>query len=255
MKLGKIKQYIIMYILGFLNLPYLNRLSKKSPIIIGGCGRSGTTLLLSILAAHPKLHGIDIETGLYSYATLRTRTRFKTQILTAFYLCKGKKNSAERWIEKTPKNITNVDLINAYFNNKVQIINIIRDGRDVVTSIHPTKKSKYWVTIDRWINDVTAGIESEKYDNVFTIKYEDIISDFKSSITKILNFLGEDYVTELKDYDKYTNVKNNRAWDSKVQKIFSKSVNKWQNGEHKERMEEFYKNKTAVELLKYLGYK
>ena len=35
---------------------------EASPLIIGGCGRSGTTLLLSVLSAHPKVLAIPHET-------------------------------------------------------------------------------------------------------------------------------------------------------------------------------------------------
>ncbi len=37
----------------------------KSPILIGGCGRSGTTLLTSILSSHPKIALIPHETGIF----------------------------------------------------------------------------------------------------------------------------------------------------------------------------------------------
>ena len=39
------------------------------------------------------------------------------------------------------------------FDGKVKIINMIRDGRDVITSMHPNGKGRYWVTKDRWIED------------------------------------------------------------------------------------------------------
>ena len=34
----------------------------RRPILIGGCGRSGTTLLLAVLSCHPAIVAIDEET-------------------------------------------------------------------------------------------------------------------------------------------------------------------------------------------------
>ena len=46
-----------------MNYPFgRQRLSRMSPIVIGGCARSGTTLLLSVLSCHPNVYAIPVET-------------------------------------------------------------------------------------------------------------------------------------------------------------------------------------------------
>ena len=39
---------------------------KKPPIYIGGCGRSGTTLLLSILSSHPEIFACPGELEMFN---------------------------------------------------------------------------------------------------------------------------------------------------------------------------------------------
>jgi hypothetical protein len=41
----------------------------QKPIIIGGCARSGTTLLLSVLSCHPNIYAIPDET--YTFCPTR----------------------------------------------------------------------------------------------------------------------------------------------------------------------------------------
>jgi hypothetical protein len=43
------------------------RTFTDTPILIGGGARSGTTLLLSILSAHPAIFAIRKELGLFKY--------------------------------------------------------------------------------------------------------------------------------------------------------------------------------------------
>ncbi len=63
----------------FTNLSYVNQISKKCPIIIGGCGRSGTTLLLSILGSHPNIQAIKDETGLFLKQNMKDNISLKTK--------------------------------------------------------------------------------------------------------------------------------------------------------------------------------
>lgn len=245
---------IYTYILGIVNLNYLKKVSEKQPIIIGGCGRSGTTLLLSILSAHSKIHGVEIESGLFSKKKLNVYSKAKTKLFLSKLLFNNRKKSAHRWAEKTPKNVRNIPEIINFFKGKVKIIIIIRDGRDVITSMHPSKKNEYWVSVQRWIEDVELGLKYSNYKQVYTIRYEDIIYNFDTCLENVLAFLEEKPEKEIKEYVKYTNIKRNNAWENNVQKIHSESIEKWRKPEHKERLSEFLNNNRAVRLLNKLGY-
>ncbi len=125
----------------------------------------------------------------------------------------------------------------------------------MVTSRHPLQKKTYYISVDRWVSDVLDGLKFENNKKVYTLKYEDLISEFDITIEKLMSFLDEKYTVEVKNFVNYTNVQNNRAWDRNVQDIHTNSLKKWEHPEHRSRLEEFYNNKTAVQLLERLGYK
>lgn len=71
---------------------------------------------------------------------------------------------------------------------KIRVILMIRDGRDVMTSFHPGKKGKYYVSIDRWVNDTEETFKYVDHKQVFILPYESLINNFYFSNRKLLKF-------------------------------------------------------------------
>jgi hypothetical protein len=231
---------------------------SKRPIFIGGCGRSGTTLLLSLLSSLPEVFAIPEETGAFCRLDYSEVKPEKSDILINRIYDKILNNSKSinktRWCEKTPKNIHRIKEIQKYFNGKARFINIVRNGRDVITSKHPTKTEAYWVSPQRWINDVAAGYKYKNDPAVLTIRYEDLVEDFKTVMKKVCAFIDEPYTKALEQYPNSAEVQMNRAWFSGAEKVHSKSVNRWKDIEHREVINELLNNKQAIELLAFYGY-
>ena len=241
-------------ILGSLNLPYFRRINSGVPIIIGGCGRSGTTLLLSILGAHPQLHAISRETGILRKERLSQSPRLWTLLSLSADTYTARKDTARRWVEKTPRNINNISAINQFFKGNVKFIHIVRDGRDVILSRHPTKPEEFWVDTERWVHDVSNGLASEDSFDMLLVRYESLIHDFDRVVQDILNFLSLPPAPEVLDYYKHTTVSENIAWESGVQQIHRSSVNKWKQPEYQGRVAEMMGDQAAYSLLKRLDY-
>ena len=251
-------------------ITYLGRRKEKvnfndSPIMIGGCGRSGTTLLLSIIGAHPNIYAFPKETGTFINWYKSVQYFFKNakgeadQVprLDKFYRLILKCNIPDdvtRWCEKTPKNIRYLDKILSYFTEDLKFIHIIRDGRDVMLSHHPNAPDKYWVSPERWINDVRKGLKYEDHPQVLTIKYENLVLNYEEKIEKICTFINEECTEELYSYFKHTNVQKTNAWYNKAQQIHTDSVKKWEKEKNKDRVEEVMKNDEVVKLLDRLDY-
>jgi hypothetical protein len=98
---------------------------------------------------------------------------------------------ARRWSEKSPANIFHFKEILEHFGRKVRLIQMVRDGRDVVSSIHPRNPQRPWVPKRRWIMAVTAGLEFRTHPQVMTIRYEDLVTDFDASTRALWEFLEE----------------------------------------------------------------
>lgn len=228
------------------------------PIIIGGCGRSGTTLLLSILSCHPHIFAINEETRTFCQKAYMVppdhEADFKLKKLFTYLLNTSIPATCTRWCEKTPKNVQVFQRILDYYGKNVRILNIVRDGRDVITSHHPSNSSHYWITADRWIADVKAGLQFDNHPQVKTIRYEDLISDYLPTVQSILSFLNEEFCQSFLQYDKETHINKNAAWFGNAKPIHSSSIGRWKKPEYKTRVSELLKKPEAIRLLKKYTY-
>lgn len=229
----------------------------EPPILIGGCGRSGTTLLLSILSAHREIFAFPKELGLFNEVDQDEEGRWhpKREDRLYFNLLKNTvDDTANRWMEKSPSNVTRIREIDDHFHGRFKMIHIIRDGRDVVLSVHPTDPSRYWVEPARWVKDVNLGLEMADHPQVHTLRYEDLITKFTDTLAKLTEFLEIPFSEELKDWHTHATVRSNSAYFSEVQNIHSKSIEKWKRTEDQERIRDFMEYPGSVDLLKRCGY-
>lgn len=241
------------------NKQRVEELLTQPPVLIGGCGRSGTTLLLSVMSAHPQVFAIGQETNVFCPNGYHASADFSAALSVnlKFYddfdaLQPG--GGHDRWCEKTPKNVLFFPQIVDHFNGNVRLLHIIRDGRDVVTSRHPYKKEVYWVSVERWVTDVSAGVEFAQHPLVHTVRYEELIRDNDRVVRGICDFLELPWCAEMADWHKHATVRENAAWDGEVKPLFESSIGKWKKDEHAERLNELMSHPQAKRLLGELGY-
>lgn len=224
----------------------LTQIFPKDPIVIGGCGRSGTTLLLSILGSHSQIFAFDDER--YPFYPYPFRL---APLLRELEVQEPQKWS--RWCEKTPKNVRAFGSILNAFNGKAKLIHIVRDGRDVVTSHHPNHAEEYWVSPERWVADVSAGLEYR--DNSFLVKYEDLVSQPEESIKAVCDYLGESFESEMLKPERHSKIKTSPAWESKqLLAVSEKAIGRWKTTGHAKRIEEFFAYPGAKYFMEELGY-
>ncbi|MCF8332320.1 MAG: sulfotransferase [Bacteroidales bacterium] len=246
-------------------IPVINKLGKireqknftKSPIIIGGCGRSGTTMLLSMLSAHPSVFAFPDELSIFNHwikSDDGKLTPFRSDRMYRHLITHPIPSGKKRWCEKTPYNIRHIDEIIDYFNGNVKIIHIIRDGRDVCLSKHPDKPGEYWVEPERWVNDVRNGLSYKEHSNVYTVFYENLIYHYHKYMKDLLAFLGESFSDEMVNWTENTTVKKNNAWFGSVESLHSQSIGKWKKPENKSRVDYLMSVHGFKELLQELNY-
>lgn len=266
----------------------LNNEKLKTPIFIGGEGRSGTRLLRSILGKHNNIFEIPRETYIFGkrskkinnlYKALIKNNDFETLTLSILTSCFFRKDIAieksikndfdnnakqlltelkhlrkfkeltneydcfnlcanyltlkakkKRWVEKTPSNIYNISLIKESYP-KAKIIIIYRDPRAVCFSWQ--KKETHKSTLASalsWMRSITKMIELEQAysNNIYTIKYEDLITNSENELKNLCNFINEDFDTKMLDEIK---VVNSYFPDSKDKAgLDTAPINRWKKG-------------------------
>jgi len=253
-----------------LTIPAINYLGRKkcqrefsrTPVIIGACPRSGTTLLISILSAHPALFTIKKESWAFvkwnkSQSNGSLQATYHPARIDRFYryiYFHRIPDETTRWCEKTPRNVVYFKRILDYFHGNIKLIHIVRDGRDVLTSRHPKSPSEYWVDPQRWVYDVGIGLKFRDLPQVYTLKYEDLIQNYSSTIRKIFEFIGEPYHPNLDNWFQHTELSRPESLFKPVQKIHRNSIGKWKQEKYRSRVREIMEIDDVVELLGRLNY-
>src|SRR5689334_678348 len=169
----------------------LGRRVDKPPIVIAGCGHSGTTLLLSILDAHSAIFGIPYEAKLGK----SDGEEFSRKIASfdKLTIAAGK----SRWVEKTPANVFYLDRL---FRNlpDLKVIIMVRDGRDVACSMRIRfedtmggREKAFAHGVARWVDENERWLAHKNDARLLMVKYEDLIKAFEPTMRAVAEFLGE----------------------------------------------------------------
>jgi len=131
--------------------------------------------------------------------------------ITEFYQIQMSATAKTRWLEKTPSNMLFMEELLEIFPN-AKLIHIIRDGRDVASSIirrnfwpiWKNPKIDYFNTSRKmtvkncsifWRDFLTFGLNSGKQigqRNYFEVKFENLVQDTESELQRICTFIDED---------------------------------------------------------------
>ena len=201
----------------------MNATREPSPLILYGAPRSGTTYLQQLLNHHSAIH-LTPETRLFVWAhrslvelTADERAllaeqqpfidhlrKWYPEMIRAFYDTLGKPTT-RFWGDKNPHYTDSA----AYLRTIVDLfpgarfIHIIRDGRDVVTSLY----KKGWVTFQTahwlWTHNTDIGAvfgQAQPDGHYLELRYEDLIEDDVKAATRILDFLGLRMESKLRSF-------------------------------------------------------
>ncbi len=225
---------------------------RDSPIIVCGCPRSGTTLLLAILDAHPEIQAVQQESRIFKkwpYKSDKINRWYHRALISSHLIRFPIKKTARRWAEKTPQNIQYIEEILDEFKTGIKIIHILRDGRDVVTSKHPAQPDRFFVSPEQWSEVVSEGLKWVDHPQVLTIRYESLIQQYQTTVDQIMTFLELEISNEIMEFDKHTSIKTPKSLNNQIQPITDKSIGKWKKEVFKERIEAFNACTRAVSVL------
>ena len=205
--------------------------SALAPIVLGGCGRSGTTLFRMILDAHPAIccgpessifrrgpldpDGLagkfDLDPGRVraAHAAAASRPAF----IEAFAALCMERAGKRRFAEKTPRNIRRLDAIFRHFP-AARFVHVLRDGRDVACSLrtHPRHRVvngelvplNTWKPIAgcarRWRDDIERSRPYWTDPRFLTLRYEDLVREPRPVLERLMAFVGEPWDDRLLEH-------------------------------------------------------
>ena len=241
-----------------LAIPIVKMHFPENPIIVCGCARTGTTLIQSILGAHPNIYSLKTETGEFTGGWERNRKgELQPKRFDRFYkyfLENKIPFGPKRYCTKRPRNVHYLKEIIEYHDNNLKIIQMIRNPIDTLTSLHPTKEAGYYVSISRYIQDTRAGFDFFDHPLVHIIKYENLVTNFNKTIKKALVFLEEEYTKELDNWTQHTTIKKSAAWFHNAKKIHKESIGRKNRKRDKKRIKKIINNTELVEIAEKIGY-
>ncbi|MBW2995529.1 sulfotransferase, partial [Candidatus Woesearchaeota archaeon] len=89
---------------------------------------------------------------------------------------------------------------------------------------------------------------------VYTVKYEDIIYNYKETIKKICSFLNIECDNHILNWEKFAKVRRSSNLTRKLKSIYQSSVNKWKHKKYEKIINNFMRDPRALKLLKHLNY-
>lgn len=200
----------------------------KKLFFVVGCGRSGTTLLKTILNEHENV-AVTPETFFYDSVVAKEKTKDldlngkveklfskwwikdfglnKSDVINnlnsikcddewdavflSFIKSYADKHKVDCVGEKTPRHIAKAEYFIKSFPG-VKVVNIIRDPRAVYSSYRKTKVGTISVAnvINEWKNAYSVHVKLEKSASYYCIRYEDLVNSPEDVIKNILEFIG-----------------------------------------------------------------
>lgn len=219
-------------------------LSTK-PIFIVGSPRSGTTLMRSIVDAHPRIFCPPWETGYFAHLNVMMNGDLvkvmneeipnfpvnraaliewvRRSALDLFSLF-GQQSGKSRWAEKTPAHVHHMNFILEVFP-EAQFIHMIRSGSDVVKSLQnmPWAPRQIRWSINTWVESVKAGREvgarlsPSQYTEVY---YEKLIESPDETLKQLCEFLGEPFAAQMLEF----HAPEKNSWKTKLNPLQKKPI-------------------------------
>ena len=225
-------------------------------IFIVGMPRSGTSLIEQIIATHNSVFGAG-ELTLVN--TMVSNIQAETESAYVYPACLDEVDAntmnkmADKLIadmrainadslkisDKLPHNFLHIGLIHKLLPN-AKIIHCVRDARDTCLSCyfqyfagyHPYANNlhslaMHYLDYERLMNHWTNELNIP----MLTVSYENVVSDTRSEIKRIIDYLGLPWQEECVDFHKNKRTVATSSYNQVNKNIYSGSVGRWKNYE------------------------
>ena len=216
----------------------------RTPILVVGMMRSGTSLVEQILASHSQVFGA----GELMAATVTAKDMgiseaipgaSEVQHFAQTYLAELTKTSdgSPRVTDKMPGNFVHVGLMKLAFPN-IKIINMVRDPRDNCYSIYKnyfdTEAHQYAYNMEYLANFANQykGLMAHWHrvfpGQVYDCRYEALIAGQEEESRKLIDYCELDWEPQILDFHKTERAVRTASVNQVRQRIYKTSVRSWE---------------------------
>lgn len=195
--------------------------SENRPIVVGGCYRSGTTLVRRLLDSHPRIHcgpevkffrdfhadyiGVDDPIGHLRFLTTARSLLPEEEVLEVLGAAflemherAARRAGKPRWADKVPENVVFLDAWERLLGEDWVFLHVARNPLDTLASIDESEFPRSIPAgledrIDLYLEYALAGLEFERRhpDRYVRVLYEDLVTGPEPTASRLMEDLGE----------------------------------------------------------------
>lgn len=195
--------------------------SRRVPLVLGGCEGSGGGLVARALDAHPEIVCARNSTvfleRLADTETIAERTGLTAeQLRAALHASRSQTGFVERlmaarqaegdaavWADSTPANVRRLDFLFRHFP-RARFVHVVRDGRDLALSLQreswmklggaePGSRRALERCADYWRETVGKAIRWRRDPRYLAVTYEDLAADPVACLQELLKRLDMEW--------------------------------------------------------------
>jgi sulfotransferase family protein len=229
------------------------------PIVVGGCYRSGTSLVRRLLDSHPRIHCgpevkffrdfyadyLDVEDSIAHLRFMATARSLLDEdellevlggALVEIHERAARRAGKRRWADKVPENVIFLDQWQRLLGDDWLFLHVVRNPLDTLASIEESGFPRSVPAalddrIDLYLEYAEAGLRfaDENQHRYLRVLYEDLVADPEPTVRSLMASLGEDFHPEqltLNTFAHQVGLEDPKA--AKASEIHPDSVGRWQ---------------------------
>ncbi|HYO29854.1 MAG TPA: sulfotransferase [Thermomicrobiales bacterium] len=227
------------------------------PIVVGGCFRSGTTLVRRLLNAHPRIfcgpetsffadwyhdyvEGDDIRWARFLEAIRHVAPpEDGLEVLLGAVVELQRRAAARagkaRWASKEPHNVLHLDDWDRLLGDRWLFVHVVRNPLDTLAALDEAElrgsvPSEWSGRIALWRRYLEAGLvgETDRPGRAFRLVYEDLVADPVTTVSRLMAFFGESFDPRQLRYNQAATAGGVEDWKVNwSDEIHSTSVGRW----------------------------
>jgi len=237
-----------------------------SPVVVTGLPRSGTTLLDRMLAAHPDVQVLEELEGLHTAEHALADGAARDEARRVYWDFIGRHVDLREdavVVDKNPMHVMHLDVLPVLFPASPTVL-VLRHPFDAALSCFMQDFDPGPVTARFLDLESTAQVcaqflrlmrafEAARPEATTRLRYEHLITDFRSEVARILDFMGLDWSEEIESYAAKAAQSApimTASYEQVTRKLYHSSVERWR---HYEKWLEPFKQPLG-EMLGEFGY-